>query len=120
MIFVEFCFGHPILRETLQAAPDMQVEWVEADIFECENRQQNLAWAWGGDFETFETALESDPTITTPLHIITIGNRRLYRLDTVNEGFKQSLYSRTAGIEAQPVSIIASCPLWYSNPSSDA
>ena len=112
MIFVEFCLDHPILRETLEAVPEMQVEWVEANIFECENRQQNLAWVWGGDFETFETILESDTTITTPLHIITIGDRRLYRLDTVNEGFKRSLYSCTAGIEAQPIRIIGTHEGW--------
>ncbi|WP_227352937.1 helix-turn-helix domain-containing protein [Haladaptatus salinisoli] len=90
MIIVEFTLDHPILRETLERVPDMELAWERSDP--VEDRIRVLLWAHGGDFDAFEDALEADPTVTTPLQVIEVGDRRLYQLELIGEGRQTSIY----------------------------
>lgn len=92
MKIVEFRLDTPILRQSLERSPDIQVEWVQSDIQEGRDRIQDLLWASGGDFDAFEEAMEDDPTVTAPIRTIDLGDRRLYQLEIVDEGFDVSIY----------------------------
>lgn len=90
MILVEFALDHPILREALSHAPEMRLSWERSDSIG--DRIRVLLWAEGGDFDAFEHALADDPTVTPPLRVIEIGDRRLYQLELVDEGQETSIY----------------------------
>lgn len=92
MKIVEFWLDTPILRRSLEGAPDIQVEWVQSDIQEGRDRIQDLLWASGGDFDAFEAAMEDDPTVTAPNRTIDLGDRRLYQVELVDEGVEVSIY----------------------------
>lgn len=91
MIIVEFRLDHPILRETLQRVPAMEITWERSDAID-ESRVRILVWASGGDFEAFEAALEDDPTVAMPSRVIAVGDRRLYQTELVGEGLRTSIY----------------------------
>lgn len=90
MIIVEFTLDHPILRDTLERVPDVELTWERSDPLE--DRIRVLLWADGGDFDAFEDALEADSTVSTPLQVVEVGDRRLYQLDLIGEGHETSIY----------------------------
>lgn len=90
MIIVEFKLEHPILRETLQSVPEMRLEWERSDPHD--GRIRVLVWVEGGDFDAFEAALEDDPTVSSPLRVIAVDDRRLYELELIDEGLETSIY----------------------------
>lgn len=90
MIIVEFRLDHPILRETLDRVPGIRLRWERSDP--VDDRIRVLLWAEGGDFDAFEAALEDDPTVTLPLQVVEVGDRRLYQLELIDEGRETSIY----------------------------
>ncbi len=90
-MFVDFRFDHPLLRQTFERVPEMEVEWIQSDI--VDDRSRVFVWVTGPDFEAFEAALEADPTVTTSLQMMEFGYRRLYNFELVNEGAEKDMYS---------------------------
>lgn len=90
MIIVEYTLNHPILRDTLEQVPDMELTWERSDPLE--DRIRVLLWADGSNFDAFEDALKTDRTVSTPLQVIEVGDRRLYQLELIGEGRQTSIY----------------------------
>ena len=69
-----------VLRPSLRAAPEMTIEREWATAADPAVDPVLFVWAWGGDFEAFEAALPTDPTINDHECIDDRGDRRLYRV----------------------------------------
>ncbi|USZ70427.1 helix-turn-helix domain-containing protein [Natronosalvus halobius] len=91
MIIVEFRLDHPILKKALNQVPEMEITWERSDAVD-DSQVRTLVWAEGGDFKTFEDALDDDPTVAPPSRVIEVGDRRLYQIDLVGEGLRTSIY----------------------------
>lgn len=72
------------LMDSLSTVPDMRLR-VEQAIAEHSEQPILFLWASGGDFETFESALNSDSTIEELTQIEDTGNRRLYRVQVTKQ-----------------------------------
>lgn len=90
-MFVDFRFDHPLLRQTFERVPEMEVEWIQSDI--VDDRSRVFVWVTGPDFEVFEAALEADSTVAASLQMMEFGYRRLYSFELVNEGAEKDMYS---------------------------
>ncbi|WP_101296513.1 helix-turn-helix domain-containing protein [Halegenticoccus soli] len=91
MILAEFYADQPILRETIERVPGTRISWEQSDALD-EGRVRVLVWVESGDFGAFDAALAADPTVASPRHVMDFGERRLYRLDLIDEGLRTSLY----------------------------
>lgn len=89
MIFVEVRLDHPILREALRAAPEIELEWVRNTC--ADEGREMLFWAEGSGFETFEAGLENDTTVTVS-RSLGDGSRSLYQVKVIGEGLETDLY----------------------------
>ncbi|WP_233559470.1 bacterio-opsin activator domain-containing protein [Halorubrum sp. Atlit-9R] len=67
------------LAAAIERAPAMRLE-VEQAIATDPERPVLFLWACGGDFDTFEAAMESDETVTDPELMESLSDRRLYRV----------------------------------------
>jgi predicted DNA binding protein len=90
VIFVEFTLDHPILREALSSVPEMTLRHERSDV--DDDRIRALIWAAGGEFDAFEEAIGSDPTVGAHECVFDSGARRLYQIDLVGEGYAASVY----------------------------
>jgi hypothetical protein len=88
MILTCIHVDHPLLRVSLQAVPEMEIEWEREDR---NDGSEMLFWAHGGDFGAFDTALEDDPTVTLS-RSFAVGDRRLYQVHLTDEGVETDLY----------------------------
>lgn len=66
------------LQETFEAVPNMELQQEEFRYVSGEPRL--TVWASGNDFEAFEAALSTDPTIEEYEHLSSLQERRLYQL----------------------------------------
>jgi hypothetical protein len=98
MSFVaEFTVSSPILRETRRAVPEMTFE--TEDVRQtADDEQKYVFWASGDDFETFERAVDSDPTAAEYSLLASLGDQRLYRV-TISESAAGSLTHEVAAEE---------------------
>ncbi|WP_135305636.1 helix-turn-helix domain-containing protein [Haloarcula amylovorans] len=85
----------PVAFEALQAVPNMVLQIEDAHRLE-EEPERFIFWASGDDFETFETALDADPTIASYSCLAKRPDRRLYRIFLSEEGRATTLYQITA------------------------
>lgn len=85
-LIAEFRLSSPDfpLMDALSSVPDMRLR-VEQAIAEHSDRPILFLWASGDDFQTFEEALKSDPTIVDPTRVEDTGDRRLYRVQATEE-----------------------------------
>ena len=83
MLIVEFWIGGPLLHEALSRSPGTVISGEEQYISTDEIRV--LFWATGDDLETFDAALETDPTITDPRVLAETDRGRLYRVALTDE-----------------------------------
>jgi len=72
--------GELVLRPSLRAAPEMTLEREWATAADRTADPVLFVWASGGDFEAFEDALPTDPTISDHECIDDRDDRRLYRV----------------------------------------
>jgi predicted DNA binding protein len=56
-----------------------------------DDRMQMIFWVENGDFEAFETAMDDDPTVSSPTVLTDAGDRRLYMVDPLGEGRETSI-----------------------------
>lgn len=73
-----------VLASALEAVPEMSTS-VDHEIGEIPSEPLLFFWAWGGDFEAFEAALEDDPTVTDVLVLDKVSGRRLYRVQLTSD-----------------------------------
>lgn len=92
----ELEIGTPVGQQALEAAPDMVLE-IE-DIRSLESEPWTfLFWAYGGEFETYESALADDPTVATYDCLTVLPDRRLYRVELSKYGQENTLYPVAVG-----------------------
>lgn len=84
--------GHPIGQEALQTVPDMVLQMEDIRSLPDEP-WRFIYWASGGDFETYEDALSTDPSITAYTRLSELPDRRLYRVTLSDEGQHHTLQS---------------------------
>lgn len=105
MIIAEYTLDHPILRETFQCVPGMELT-VE-DTYVGSNGQKNvLAWIECEDFEILDAAIADDPTVVKPTVFTEIDDRRLYRFDLAGEGDETSIIPvliEVGGVELETI-----------------
>lgn len=78
-VIVEFRLDSPVLEETLADVPDAVVEIEEYDDSHP-GAARLFVWVTAPDFEAFETALESDSSVTGYERLVTFSSRSFYRL----------------------------------------
>ncbi|WP_408960114.1 helix-turn-helix domain-containing protein [Natrinema sp. 74] len=91
MLLATFWVDYPILREALSNAPNVTITWEQSDLIEGEAHQMHI-WTEGGDFESFDAGLKTDPTINPPSQVATFGERRLYQVKLTSRGRQTSIY----------------------------
>jgi len=84
--------GRPIGQEALQTVPDMALQMEDIRSLPDEP-WRFIYWASGGDFETYEDALSTDPSITAYTRLSELPDRRLYRVTLSDEGQHHTLHS---------------------------
>lgn len=90
MLLATFVIDYPILQETLSQSP-AELEWVQSDLTE-EGAHQMLVWFETDDFESLETRLENDPTVTGASRTTSLDRRRLYRIELTEAAHRSSVY----------------------------
>ncbi|ADB63607.1 Bacterio-opsin activator HTH domain protein (plasmid) [Haloterrigena turkmenica DSM 5511] len=78
------------LHETFEAVPDMKLQQEEFRTVSGEPRL--TVWAWGDDFDSFETALTTDSTIAGYQRLSDLHEKRLYQLIFLKGREKKYLY----------------------------
>lgn len=91
MLLSTFWIDYPILRNTLSAVPDATVTWEQSDLTE-DGDHRMLVWVEGESYDTFDTALEDDPTVKPPTRVVEFDDRRLYHLELTPDGRAKSVY----------------------------
>lgn len=91
MIVAEFTLDHPILRETLAENPETTVFHERSNAVDGE-RVRILLWAEGGDLDEFESVMDDDPTVQSPICVTDLETRRLYQTELTDEGLHTSVY----------------------------
>jgi predicted DNA binding protein len=79
-----------LLKWTLETAPEMHIE-IERVAVEDDDVTPYF-WAANGDFETFDTALDDDPTVADTIVLEDHGDQRLYQV-TWRENAKGIVYA---------------------------
>jgi predicted DNA binding protein len=95
---VEYVISSPVLQTALQTVPDMVIQTEELRITP-EGSAKHVFWANGGNFQQFETGLESDPTIAEYAILTEVADRRLYRGTISEEGWKTMTYPVTTELD---------------------
>lgn len=90
MIIAEYTLDHPVLRQTLQRAPGVELTWQDS-YRGPDGVIRMIAWIECGDFDAFDAAVDDDPTVANPTVRTEAGGRRLYSLDLVGEGAETSI-----------------------------
>jgi predicted DNA binding protein len=122
MILVEYTVDHPILRRTRTRVPGIEITWEESHEGPDQQREF-LAWVDCEDFETFETAVRDDPTVTAPELLTELDERRLYRFPLTEEGKEADampLYMEVGGVHE---GMVATSDHWHNRtrfPDRDA
>ncbi len=80
-VIAEFTIHAPtlVLTETLEAVPEMTVE-LEQQMTSTTGSALLIVWATGGNFDAFNDALHTDPTIQSYSIVEELDVRKLYRL----------------------------------------
>lgn len=87
----EATIDSPLFRETLDAVPEMTLGFEDIRSVRGDGIRF-IVWATGGDFDAFEDALPSDPTVEEYRVLADVGDRRLYRLTLSAVGEESSTY----------------------------
>jgi hypothetical protein len=90
VILVEFTLDYPILRETLRAVPESRLVWERSDA--ADERHVILFWLEAPAFDAVEPAFGEDRTVDDWSLLTELPDRRLYRVELADPGYRASLY----------------------------
>lgn len=90
MIIAEYTLDHPILRELLRTVRGIELTW-EDSYTTPDGRMQMIIWIRSDDDESVEPTMRDDPTVSDPTLLTEVADRRLYRVELVNEGRETSI-----------------------------
>ncbi|WP_204365618.1 helix-turn-helix domain-containing protein [Natronococcus jeotgali] len=93
-MIAEFSIVSPLMREA-EAAPEM-VFYTEDIHLTQSGEGKHVFWASGDDFETFESALQADPTTKEYTCLTELDDRRLYRVTYPEDAVQELLYPKAA------------------------
>ena len=82
--------GSPVGQAAIEAVPDMELRLEDIRSL-ADEPWRFIFWAAGDDFETYEAALDTDPTIESYECLTTLPDKRLYRFVLSEEGQQQTL-----------------------------
>lgn len=95
MLVAEFVVEAAVLQQTLSSFQDIRLSH-EAQYLTDDGTVRLLFQMIGVDPATFETALETDPTVTSPRRIEETASATFYRVDFTAEGRSRSTFPRWA------------------------
>lgn len=90
-VLAEFTIDSPVLRATLSAVPEASIEIVEYALADAEAAKL-FVWVTAPDFESFEAALDDDPTVDGYGRIEASSSRSFYRLRLSESGSRVLTY----------------------------
>lgn len=85
----EFEVTSPIMQESAKAVPDMVFRTEDLHL---RGDAKFVFWASGDDFDRFESALVTDPTVRAYTVLTELSDRRLYRVTLTEEGKQAMTY----------------------------
>jgi hypothetical protein len=81
-VIAEFTIRTPIIPGVLEAVPEMRLR--NPDVYwDDDGAAKAMVWAWGGDFDRFEAALEAHDSVGDLELVTRVDGRRLYAVATV-------------------------------------
>ncbi|OVE82985.1 helix-turn-helix domain-containing protein [Natronolimnobius baerhuensis] len=86
----KLAIGNPVGEQALAEVPEMVLE-VEDIRSLADDPWTFVFWAAGDDFQTYESALDDDPTVSTYECLTALPDRRLYRCELSPEGQQHTL-----------------------------
>jgi predicted DNA binding protein len=92
-IIAEYDIDTPVMKKAAEAVPEMVFRTEDMRLLQVGDAK-HLFWASGGDFDVFEAALETDPTIEQYRRLADSRDRQLYRVTYTNEGRQQLTYPK--------------------------
>jgi predicted DNA binding protein len=98
-MIVEFTLNAEVLRESLQAAPELTVR-LEQLYSTPEDPLRNVFWAIGEGADAFEAALPTDPSITDWVRLETTEVGRLYRITYAPHIVDLKMYRAAGAVDA--------------------
>ncbi|MFA9418412.1 helix-turn-helix domain-containing protein [Natrinema sp. HArc-T2] len=93
-LIAEFSIVSPLM-EAAEAVPEMVVYTEDLHMTQTGDAK-HVFWASGGDFESFESALEGDPTTKEYASLTELDDRRLYRVTYPKDAVQELLYPKAA------------------------
>ena len=90
MLIAEYTLDHPVLRQTLQRVPGIELTW-EDSYTDPDGRMRIIVWIDCEDFDALDAAIAADPTVAEPTVLTEAGGRRLYRFNLVGTGAESSI-----------------------------
>lgn len=89
MLVAEYVVESTILHGTLTRFPDITLRH-EAQYRTADDTIRLFFWMSGVDSETFETAIDDDPTVTNRRQLDAFESRYFYRVDFTPAGYRKS------------------------------
>ncbi|NKE37982.1 bacterio-opsin activator [Natronococcus sp. JC468] len=93
-LIAEFSIVSPLMREA-EAVPEMVFHTEEIHMTQA-GEGKHVFWASGDDFDTFESALQTDPTTKEYVCLTELDDRRLYRVTYPEDAIQELLYPKAA------------------------
>jgi len=93
-LIAEFSIVSPLIREA-RVAPEMVLHTEDIHMTQT-GEGKHVFWASGDDFDTFESALQADPTTKEYACLTELGDRRLYRVTYTEDAVEELLYPKAA------------------------
>ncbi|USZ68950.1 helix-turn-helix domain-containing protein [Halorussus salilacus] len=98
-VIADFRLETPVLRAALAAVPEMDVV-LEQQTSRGSKPFALTFWASGGDFETFESELADDPTVSGSRLLAELDDERLYQVELDEDGEELMTYHCWADLGA--------------------
>ncbi|MEF8757828.1 MAG: hypothetical protein V5A33_06295, partial [Halobacteriales archaeon] len=110
-VLAEFTIESPLLGATLSAVPEASVDVTEYGLADAEAAKL-FVWVTAPDFESFEAALDDDPTVDGYERIEASASRSFYRLRLSESGSRVLTYRFAIRNDIVPVSARGTSEGW--------
>ncbi|WP_049927366.1 helix-turn-helix domain-containing protein [Halopiger goleimassiliensis] len=94
MLVAEYLVGSSILQRTLTTCDEVTLR--NEERYRIDDTVRLLFWMSGTDVESFDRALEADPTVTNPVRLDSVDSQHLYRVDLTATGRRRTTFSSWA------------------------